>query len=84
MGSVFHSTFSFGSAGTGLGESHRLEVTWQVGGLWVLASGCSRVSVPGVAASLPPSVMGVLLTPTLPAADTSCLMGQTPHCVCHS
>ena len=54
MGSVFHSAFSFGSAGTGSGESHSLEVTRQVGGLWVLASGCSRVSVPGVAASLPP------------------------------
>lgn len=68
--SVFHSAFSFGSAGTGSGESHRLKVTRQVGGLWVLASGCSRVSVPGVAASLPPQrwVSFSASHPTLPCS----------------
>lgn len=46
----------------GSGESYRLEVTRQVGGLRVLASGCSQVSVPGVDVSPPPSLMGVLLS----------------------
>ena len=62
MGNVFHPTFSFGSPGAGSGESYRLEVTRQVGGLRVLASGCSQVSVPGADASPPPSLMGVLLS----------------------